>query len=320
MIINQVVSGGGSRSTYYIEKTVDANGKLVPSNTLMNLNGFTDIGDYCLSNAYSHFVFPNDTSIVFGDLQQISGVSVCNSMFQSASGITSVSFPHLTTIIGMQALVYMFSSNANIISVDLDSLTTLSGSYCCQQMFSSCATITSVKMSSLTTVSGQNACYQMFMNCPALTEMSFESLESITASNIFGGIFQGCTNLSKLSFFALKSFGTQTNQFANMLRNVNGCTVHFPMAIQATIGSWSDVTNGFAGTNTTVLFDIVTSLTGADSNTYTRKQKESTATATAWTYNSTTYYTSGTTEPTVGATIYSDSACTNSVTTVSAIA
>ena len=41
-----------------------------------------------------------------------------------------------------------------------------------------------------------------------------------------------------------------------MLRGVTGCTVHFPSNLEAVIGSWSDVTNGFGGTNTTVLFDL----------------------------------------------------------------
>jgi hypothetical protein len=92
------------------------------------------------------------------------------------------------------------------------------------------------------------------------------------------------------------------------------------MAIQSKIGSWSDVTNGFGGTNTTVLFDIVTTLTGVDTNSYTRSQKNSTATATAWDNGGTLYYTSGTAEPVVNDTIYSDSACTTAVTTISAIA
>ena len=99
------------------------------------------------------------------------------------------------------------------------------------------------------------------------------------------------------------------------------------MAVQSTIGSWADVTGGFGGTNTTVLYDIVTTITGADSNTYTRSEKNSTATATAWTYNDTLYYTSGVSNHTagvneaqVGDTIYSDSACTTAVTTISSIA
>ena len=79
--------------------------------------------------------------------------------------------------------------------------------------------------------------------------------------------------------------------------------------------------------NTTVLFDLVTSLTGADGNTYTRQEKDSTSTATAWVYNDTLYYTSGVSdnangvnEPSVSDAIYSDAACQNSITTITAIA
>jgi hypothetical protein len=41
-----------------------------------------------------------------------------------------------------------------------------------------------------------------------------------------------------------------------MLQGVTGCTVHFPSNLQSVIGSWSDVTARFGGTNTTVLFDL----------------------------------------------------------------
>lgn len=42
----------------------------------------------------------------------------------------------------------------------------------------------------------------------------------------------------------------------NVLSGVRSCTVHFPAAIQSTIGNWTSVQNGFGGTNTTVLFDL----------------------------------------------------------------
>jgi hypothetical protein len=138
-------------------------------------------------------------------------------------------------------------------------------------------------------------------------------------------MFGYCTSLQSLWFYALNtnSFGTVTTQFTNIVQSVTGCTIHFPMTIQATIGSWTN----FGGTNTTVLFDLVTSLTGADGNTYTRQEKDSTSTATAWVYNDTLYYTSGVSdndngvnEPTVSDAIYSDAACTQSVTTITAIA
>ena len=66
------------------------------------------------------------------------------------------------------------------------------------------------------------------------------------------------TKITSLSFPALTqtSFGNYTNCFNNMLYCVTGCTVHFPSNLQSVIGSWSDVTKGFGGTNTTVLFDL----------------------------------------------------------------
>ena len=41
-----------------------------------------------------------------------------------------------------------------------------------------------------------------------------------------------------------------------MLQSVTGCIVHFSSNLQSVIGSWADVTAGFGGTNTTVLFDL----------------------------------------------------------------
>ena len=54
-------------------------------------------------------------------------------------------------------------------------------------------------------------------------------------------------------------------------------------------------------------------------NTYVRSWKNSTSTATAWDRGSTLYYTSGTTDPSAGDTIYSDSACTTAAATINSI-
>lgn len=299
-IINQVVKGsGGSAPAHYLTFGIDNNGKLVSGLGATNIIDLT--GCEILDNLYLLYeAYKNNTSIIgsvnMSDIKTIgSSRNVCSNMFNGCTGITSV---------------------------DLSSLITISSLSGCDSMFFDCTGITSVDLSLLTTVSGTSACSNMFRNCTGITSVNFSSLSTISGSSACSSMFNGCTSLTTLSFYALtpSSFGSQTNQFNSMLQDVTGCTVHFPMAIQSTIGSWTSVTNGFGGTNTTVLFDIVTSLTGADSNTYTRKQKESTSTATAWTYNDTLYYTSGTTEPSVGDTIYSDSACTTAVTTISAIA
>ena len=267
----------------------------LPNVTTLDLTGFKKITSNAdgLANFGENNRFPNVTSINLSALKTVSGSSSCNQMFYNCPNITSA---------------------------DLSSLTTVSD-VSCTRIFGTCTGLTSVDISSLSELLGPQS-FSLAFYGSGLTSCDFDSLSVATGDGCLFRCFYQCPNLTRVSFYALtpSSFGSSTNQFNDMLQDVTGCTVHFPMAIQSTIGSWSDVTGGFGGTNTTVLFDIVTSLTGADTNTYTRKQKDSTSTATAWTLNDTLYYTSGTTEPTVGATIYSDSACTTAVTTVSAIA
>lgn len=258
-IINSVIKGGGTQPTgtknitsngvhnvaayeyadvqvpttapaYYIEKTKDANNKLQNGSTIINLSGATDVGDYVLQYAY----------------------------YQNTNISGTVDMSSLTTLSGSSCCSYMFSGCASISGVlDLSSLTTISGNSAGNNMFRNCTGITGVDLSSLTTISGQNGGNALFNGCTGLTSVVFSSLTSIT----FGGcsyMFNNCTNLTSLSFPAITttSFGNNTNQFNGMLSGVTGCTVHFPSNLQSVIGSWSDVTAGFGGTNTTVLFDL----------------------------------------------------------------
>ena len=122
-----------------------------------------------------------------------------------------------------------------------------------------CTGLTAVDLSSITSITGGYDVFGFaFYGCTNLASVNLSSLTDIGASRVFQNAFEGCTSLSTLSFPALtaSSFGSNTDQFFKMLRGVTGCTVHFPAAIQSTIGSWRDVTNGFGGTNTTVLFDL----------------------------------------------------------------
>ena len=264
----------------------------------------------------------NITDVNLPSLTTLSGDYSMYSCFQSCSGLTSINLSSLVTVSGVSALQNCFQSCYGATSINLSSLATVSNTNGMNGCFQYCSGVTSVDLSSLTTISGTNAMTSCFRGCTGITSINLPSLTTVSSATAMQNCFLGCTNLSKLSFYALdtNSFGTVTNQFNGMLGSVTGCTVHFPMRIQSTIGSWSSVTGGFGGTNTTVLFDIVCTLTGADTNTYTRSQKNSTPTATAWDNSGTLYYTSGLTDPTVGTTIYSDAACTTAVTTVSAIA
>ena len=105
---------------------------------------------------------------------------------------------------------------------------------------------------------GNNAMYHAFHGCTGLTSVDLSSLTTVRGSSAMKKAFTNCTKLKTLSFPALtsKSFGSDTGQFDEMLTSVTGCTVHFPSNLQSVIGSWSSVTSGFGGTNTTVLFDL----------------------------------------------------------------
>ena len=361
MIFNQVVSGGGgSAPAHYIEKSVDANGKLTATSTLLNMTGVTDLGDYVLYGAYRGAPFPADTVIDLSLLTTVSGMNACENTFYGCTGIKSINLGSLVSISGAYAFQTMCFGCSNIETINLSSLTTISASAPFNQAFDagtggnkvtsldlgSLTTVTSsglyricqrfnkltdINISALTVVSGKDACKQMFNYCSELPHVVFSSVATLTGQNAFQSAFTSCSALSYVSFPSLTptSFGSRTDQFNTMLSGCSNVTVHFPSNIQSTIGSWSDVTNGFGGTNTTVLFDLPATytLTGADSVTYTRNPKYDTATALAWkvgAYGTTNftpaYYTSGTTDPAVSDVIYSDAACTVAETTISAVA
>ena len=270
------------------------------------------------------------TKISFPNLEEIR-----NSMQYFArytSQIVDFEMPELKTVTGANGFQYLIA-DSNIRILNFPKLESITGQLC-NNCFSNDSLLEEINVPSLHTLNGNDylAGNGTFANaaigCTSLTTMKFQSLSTVGRNTMYN-MFNGCTALQSLWFYALNttSFGSYTNQFNNMLTGCTGVTVHFPIAIQSTIGSWTSVTGGFGGTNTTVLFDLVTSLTGADGNTYTRQEKDSTSTATAWVYNDTLYYTSGVSdnangvnEPSVSDAIYSDAACQNSITTITAIA
>ena len=156
------------------------------------------------------------------------------------------------------ALRYAFQECTSLTSVDLSNLSTISGKYALGYAFYKCTSLTSVNLSSLSTISDSYALECAFQECTSLTSVDLSNLSTISGNYALRYAFSSCTNLKELSFPALtsESFGSTTNQFDYMLNKVTGCTVHFPSNLESVIGSWSDVTKGFGGTNTTVLFDL----------------------------------------------------------------
>ena len=277
-------------------------------------------GQYACQNMFKSCT--GITSIDLSSLTIAGNNYVCDSMFSGCTGITSIDLSSLTTSVGTSACSNMFSGCTHLTSVDLSGLTTVSGQSGCSNMFSGCTGITSnIDLSSLTTASGNFACSNMFSGCTGLTSVDLSSLAIASGRNACTSMFSGCTGITTLSFPSLKT--VYDNQvFNNMLSSVTGATVHFP-------SNMSSYNFSVGGTNTTVLFDLpaTNTLTGVDTVTYTRNPKYDTGTALAWkvgAYGTTNftpaYYTSGLTDPTVGTTIYSDAACTISVTTVDTVA
>jgi len=292
-----------------------------------NLNGNVDlrsltyVGTYGLQYAFA------GTRITSVNLSGLIDTTLCgNGAFADCFvGLTTLASVNLDNL-EKASLQNMFKG-CRIVSIMLPKLYFVSSSGL-QSFLEGNTSLTTASMPSLIGSGLNRILTSCFLDCN-LTTFKFESLKNMQGASALSQTFKNNLNLQSIWFYALNtsSFGSYTNQFSAMLSGCTNVTIHFPMAIQSTIGSWSDVTNGFAGTNTTVLFDIVTTLTGADGNTYTRQEKDSTATATAWVYNDTLYYTSGVSdndhgvnEPAVSDAIYSDAACTQSITTITAIA
>lgn len=231
-IINSViVSGGGSAPKYYIEKEMDANGKLVNGNNIIDLTGVTDVGDYALEYAYRANARISGT-VDMSDIITISGASACNSAFQNTF-ITGIDLSSLTTISGNSACSSMLAGCQLVTTLSLPSLTTISGNYACSSMFSSNG-ITSMIFPSLTTITGQAACQQMFMLCRNLTSLSFPAITTT-------------------------SFGSSyTNQFNQMCVQIPNITLHFPSNVQSVIEGLQgySTTAPFSATSGTVLYDL----------------------------------------------------------------
>lgn len=245
------------------------------------------------------------------------------------SGI--LTFPNLkrTSISSFQYAFYATQiTNANFPALEI-----INGSQSFSNCFQADNYLNTVTFPSLHKINGTQALYRSLG--AATTSVTLPSLSKLNASKTLSEAFWSNTNITSISFPALNtdSFESYTDHFYRMLYSVTGCTVHFPSNIQSTIGSWSDVTSGFGGTNTTVLFDLPATnhLIGANTIEYERNPKDDTQTALAWRkaeYDSayglvvdwTSYYTSGTSNPQVNDTIYADLNCTIPETTISSIA
>ena len=224
--------------------------------TYANLSGLTTLGSggYNLAYAFSGCTNLTSEAASFTNLTTINRDYALAYTFQNCTKVTSCDFSNLETITGSYGLTYAFY-NAGLTSVSFPKLTSVAN-YGLHYTFRYCP-LTSVSFPLLATA-GASAFYYAFRNVTTLESLSFPSLSTVNTASVFREMCYGATGMKHIYFGGLTStsFGSSTNQFYQMLYGVTGCTVHFPSNLQSVIGSWADVTAGFAGTNTTVLFDL----------------------------------------------------------------
>ena len=252
--ISSIPAGGGVG----LPREVSAQGVYSMPTTSFTFSlpaGTTDIAEYCM-----YYAFRDCRGLTSVDMSSLTSLNNTYSLywaFASCANLTSVNLSGLTTINGVSAMQSAFISCTGLTSIDLSSVTTINGNNALSGAFTSCQHLASINFNSLSLINGSGAFSSAFQNT-AITSMSFPSLSLIPANRALGTAFSNCGNLRSVSFPALttNSFGDVANQFNRMLTYCSNVTVHFPASIQSTIGSWSDVTSGFGGTNTTVLFDL----------------------------------------------------------------
>lgn len=230
-------------------------------------------------------------------------------------------------IVGNYALQGVFAYNRNITSIDLSSVEIIKTNGCSSMFGTAVSALVSANFESVV-YCGDNGLGDFARSSSQFTTFIISSLKTV-GSNGFSNAFRSAS-VTSLSFPALKNVAS--NSFNLMIQLVSNCTIHFPANMQTTVEALTGYPN-FGGTNTSVLFDLPATviLTGANSQAYERNPKYDTATSLAWRVQDTgtepnlvidwtPFYTSGTTDPAVNDTIYSDSACTTAVTTISSIA
>lgn len=204
---------------------------------------------------------PSGSSNVF----PMPATTVVNGKVQKNEMALSYTLPSNITDVGdyvfSDATMFrMFSSYMT--NFDFSSLTAVSGYGAFSRAFTSLSAYDPVSFdfSNVVTVSGSGAFENAFAYAYGGTSGSytvdFSSLAAITGSSAFNYAFYYNECIQSISFPSLSNLGSYTNQFDDMLDGCSDVTVHFPAALQSTIGNWTSVQNGFGGTNTTVLFDL----------------------------------------------------------------
>lgn len=291
-VTGNYTGGGGGDTIGWTPRYLHPDGYLMLSPVEPDFTGVKEVEQSALTCAFINNVAA--TYVVnMSDVEHLSGSSACQSAFENSS-ITGVNLSSLNYVRGTRPCSSMFASCSSITNADLSSLVTIQGSYACYEMFDSNSSLSAINLPSLVVIAnatGNNAAQYMFYKCSSATTLnvpnlawvglygattevtyclsnafagctglsaaSFPKLGVIGGNNAFANAFSGCTSLQELSFPSLYNVSpANCSGFSNMLKNVSGCTVHFPSDFESTLSGTTVYNNGFGGTNTTILFDL----------------------------------------------------------------
>lgn len=211
-----------------------------------------------ISAGYQAFYYAfNSSGLVSADFSNVTNLTG-NSAFRSSFTNTPLeSFEmNYVTSASQNSFANCFDRCSNLTYFSMSGLEDC-GFAALSYVCNGCQALTHFDLSNLKVLSGASAFFGAFRNCKSLTTCSFPSLTTINGNGDFVNCWRDASNISSIYFNSLTTVtSTQTNAFMSALAGVDGCTVHFNSSVQATIGTWANVTSGMGGTNTTILFDL----------------------------------------------------------------
>lgn len=252
-----------------VTSSIDAN--IIASNIKKNVTILSVTGSYEGSGSISvdWDAFMTSHNDILGDYNYVIKTDGTIEQFKSSNG--QVVLPISETTINSESFLQIYKNRTNISAVSLAAITTIGDINVLApifwQAFSGSSNLEYINFDNLKTLRGKdlfNHCFDgtkirnlRFKALDELYTMIIEGIQyfDVTVFGALGGMFENIY-FDALKSTSFKSGQNVTKYFNEMLTNISNCTVHFPSNLQSVIGSWSDVTAGFGGTNTTVLFDL----------------------------------------------------------------
>ena len=190
-------------------------------------------------------------------LGEITNIECFQEAFRYCPRLKKVSFKNLRVVSSSNANANIFRNAfyySGLEEADFSGVEEIAGNYVFLGAFEG-TKIKNNPMPNLKTINYMSPLGRSFAGCNQIETFVFDNLINIIGAAALSGAFNGCQNFRELQFPKLLNVASN-NSLSGILAGCSGVTVHFPSNLESVIGEWSNVVNGFGGTNTTVLFDL----------------------------------------------------------------